>query len=138
MKKKKTSAFDQMIQDILDAPLGEKMLEECMAANTALMRRVPLRYRLIALGFAKGQTLEELNESLDQEGCARLYSRSLWEASLIFAFLHGLSYHQWKELQEICRQMRDEQQQEDYFGKQITLKELNRYLEDHCNFSESQ
>lgn len=138
MKKKKTSAFDQMIQDILDAPLGEKMLEECMAANTALMRRVPLRYRLIALGFARGQTLEELNETLDQEGCARLYSRSLWEASLIFAFLHGLTYHQWKELQEICHQMRDEQQQEDYFGKQITLKELNRYLEDHSRKEDQQ
>ena len=116
MKKlNKESVFDTLMNHLMGETDGDKMLEECMAANTALMRRVPLRYRLIALGFAKGQTLEELNESLDQEGCARLYSRSLWEASLIFAFLHGLTYHQWKELQEICHQMRDEQQQEDYF-----------------------
>ncbi|MGI6012361.1 MAG: hypothetical protein ACOX8H_12845 [Ruminococcus sp.] len=138
MKKNKTSAFEQMIQDILNAPLGEQMLEECMAANTAVMRKVPLRYRLIALGFVRRESLEELNEKLASEGCARLYSRSFWEASLIFAFLHGISYEQWKELQELCRQVRDDQQQEDYFGQQITLKELHRYLEAHSRKEDQQ
>lgn len=138
MKKNKTSAFEQMIQDILNAPLGERMLEECMTANTAVMKKVPLRYRLIALGFVRKESLDELNEKLAGEGCARLYSRSFWEASLIFAFLHGLSYDKWKELQEVCRLVRDNQQEEDYFGRQITLKELERYLKDHSRKEDQQ
>ncbi|MGI6007311.1 MAG: hypothetical protein ACOX8E_07445 [Ruminococcus sp.] len=139
MKKNKTSVFEQMIQDILNAPLGEQMLEECMSANTAVMRKVPLRYRLIALAFIRGESLEELNEKLAAEGCARLYSRSFWEASLIFAFLHGLSYDRWKELQELCRSLRDScPPGEKYFDGQITLKELKRYLDDNSRKEDQQ
>lgn len=130
----KTSVFDTMIHDILNAPLGGQMLEECMAFHTDIMKKVPLRYRLIALGFVKGESLSELNEKLSAEGCAQLYSRSLWEASLIFAFLHHLSYQEWKELQDICSSILETQKPESqYFHRQITLNELQRYLTDNSS-----
>lgn len=139
MSKHPASVFDQMINDILNIPLGRQMLEECMPAGpsrrgaafqTKIMQKVPLRYRLIALGFIKKESLSQLNEKLSQEGCAQLYSRSLWEASLIFAFLNRLSYQEWKELQDICSSILDTNQaEENYFEKQITLSELERYLE---------
>ena len=86
MSKHPASVFDQMINDILNIPLGGQMLEECMpagpsrrgaASRTKIMQKVPLRYRLIALGFIKKESLSQLNEKLSQEGCAQLYSRSL-------------------------------------------------------------
>ncbi|HIY18301.1 MAG TPA: hypothetical protein IAA44_02750 [Candidatus Blautia avistercoris] len=129
---KAASVFDKMIQDVLDAPLGDQMLDECMSRNTGVMKKVPLRYRLIALAFLKGETLEQLNEKLLQEGCAQLYSRSLWEASLVFAFLHHVSYEEWRKLQDICKSMFDQSKEEDpYFSKQITLQELERYLSEN-------
>lgn len=132
MAKTTSSVFDKMIHDILDAPLGDQMLEECMARNTGIMKKVPLRYRLIALGFLKGESLSQLNEKLLAEGCAQLYSRSLWEASLIFAFLNHLSYQEWRSLQDICKSFLEEAKEEHpYFEKQITLQELQRYLSDN-------
>ncbi len=132
MPKNKTSVFDTMINDILHVPLGNQMLNECMDFHTSVMKKVPLRYRLIALGFVRKLSLKELNELLSKENCPQLYSRSLWEASLIFAFLHQLSYEQWRELQNICASILEESDAEqNYFAKEMSLAELKRYLADN-------
>ena len=57
-----------------------------------LQNSVPLCYRLIVLGFVKKMSPAELNEKLTEQGSPRLYSRNFWEATLIYAFLNGLSY----------------------------------------------
>ncbi len=86
MSKHPASVFDQMINDILNIPLGGQMLEECMpagpsrrgaASRTKIMQKVPLRYRLIALGFIKKESLSQLNEKLFQEGSPAVFSKSL-------------------------------------------------------------
>lgn len=132
-KKKTSSAFERMINEIMNENNGGRMLEECMAFDVKLAKKVPLRYRIIALGFVKKLTLDELNEKLKEEGCAQLYSRSFWEASLIFAFLNRMSYREWKELQEECTAIREVQDLDgDYFKENvITFQELRRYLEEN-------
>ncbi|NCB93962.1 MAG: hypothetical protein EOM40_15590 [Clostridia bacterium] len=125
-----TSAFDRIINEIMNEHSGSQMLEECMSFDVELSKKVPLRYRIIALGFVRKYSLEELNSKLKEEGCAQLYSRNLWEASLIFAFLNGMSYREWKSLQEECEEIRTNQEHANiYFnGNGITFQELKKYL----------
>ena len=94
--------FNQLVDDMHAMAPSDDLLDACMSLNESAIRRVPLRYRIIALGFVKGFTLDELNEKLVQNGCPKLYSRNFWEATLIFAFLHRCSYDQWRQLQAQC------------------------------------
>jgi len=105
---KGTSVFDRMISALMNEQGEYGYLDDCMSWEIEAVNKVPLRYRIIALGFAKHLSLDELNEKLKSQGCAGLYSRSLWEASLIYAFKNGLSYEEWKDLQEICFEIRNE------------------------------
>lgn len=92
-------AFDTMVEEIMHDETDEWMLHECMSLDAERVRKIPIRYRIIALGFIRQYTLDELNEKLKAEGFAQLYSRSVWETSLIYAFKNGLSYQEWKNLQ---------------------------------------
>lgn len=132
-KEKEHSAFDTIIAEVMSDAGSSFLLEESMSKDIEKINRVPLRYRIIALGFVRHFTLEELNERLVQAGCAKLYSRSIWEAGLIYAFLHRMSYSEWKELQQICLTFRDEQDPSNgYFqSNTISMEELRRYLEDN-------
>lgn len=75
-------------------------LDACMSLNVKEIRLVPLRYRLIALGFVRNMTLDDLNEKLQENGLDRLYARNYTEASLIYAFANGLSYQEWRSMME--------------------------------------
>ena len=120
--------FDKMIADMCEIS-EEGLLDACMTMNTEVVRYVPLRYRIIALGFVKKLSLEELNDKLAEQGCPRLYSRSFWEAVLIFAFKNRYSYSQWKELQARCRDLYAGGQEKRWFtGKKITYAELEQYV----------
>ena len=57
---------------------------------------LPGRLAVLAEGFAQEMDLEQVNERLKEEGFESLYARSLYEAGLIYAFSHGLSYEEWK------------------------------------------
>ena len=125
--------FDTIMAEVMSDAGSGFLLEESMSKDLEKISRVPLRYRLIALGFAGGYTLEELNEKLAASGCAKLYSRSVWEAGLIYAFLHRMSYKEWKELQEICLNFREENDPEQtYFSsKTLSMGDLRAYLQDN-------
>ena len=97
MKKKYVSAFDRMM-DGLNAGIGDECLEDCMKMDAGIMKNIPRRYRLIALGFVKKYSLEQLNQRLLNDGCERLYARNRLEAELIYAFVVGLTYEEWKEM----------------------------------------
>ena len=129
----KGNAFDAIVTELMRDAGSSEILEESMGFDISKVSKIPLRYRIIALGFVRHFSLEELNNKLDEMGCARLYARSLWEASLIFAFLHRFSYDEWKKLQEICTDFRDQQGLESpYFqSSSISLKELSDYLADN-------
>ena len=127
------SAFDRMIESLMQEQSEEKMLDDCMSYDMKTISKVPLRYRIIALGFVRRNSLQEVNDTLKSQGCAALYSRSLWEASLIYAFHNGLSYKEWKALQDVCRDVRKQKELKDrYFtNSRISLNDIRTYVEDN-------
>lgn len=129
MGKDKHKIFEQMMQGILSGALGQQALEDCMSFQPEVIRNISVRYRIIALGFVKKMSLEELNEKLTEQGCPRLYSRNFWEATLIYAFLRGLSWQEWKKVLKECGDLYQENQGGGYFQeKRITYGELERYI----------
>ena len=68
-KQAASSAFDQMMSEFLNSENGALMLEDCMSFEFDRVSKVPLRYRIIALGFVKHYTLQQLNEELTRAGC---------------------------------------------------------------------
>ena len=106
MSKMKNSLFDNLISELMNTGEGESLVDLCLSGDSRIIAAVPLRYRLIALGFVQKLSLEEVNEKLIRNGCMKLYARSIWEATLIFAFRNGLSYKEWKELGTECALLR--------------------------------
>ncbi len=74
------------------------LIDDCMTFNPKIIKKIPVRYRTIALGFINRLSLEEVNRKLSEAGCETLYARNYWEATLIFAFSHHLDYKKWKDL----------------------------------------
>lgn len=129
----KRSAFETIIEELAQnssTDILDVVTDAVRRRNTAVIQSIPLRCRIIALGFARHFTLEELNRTLTDNGCARLYARSLWEASLIYSFHHGLSFTEWKKLRTICEEVCSVREINDpYFsGRGISLQELKRYV----------
>jgi len=121
--------YSRMVDDMHRLEPTVDVLEACMSLNESAIRWIPLRYRIIALGFVKGFTLDELNAKLEQHGCPRLYSRNFWEATLIFAFLHGNSYDQWQQFQAQCAELYGRMEADSWFsGAKINYDELERYV----------
>lgn len=126
----KSSVFDRITAEFMNAGTAEQMLADCMSMKPKKMARVPLRYRIIALGFAQGSSLDELNALLLAQDCPQLYARSYLESSLIFAFKNGLSYEKWKALCLQCEQIRSTSGSEESFfpHKKISFRELENYV----------
>lgn len=129
-KQAASSAFDQMMSEFLNSENGALMLEDCMSFEFDRVNKVPLRYRIIALGFVKHYTLQQLNEELTRAGCPQLYSRSLMEAGLIYAFLNGMSYSEWRNLEKECVEIRDAADLSGAYlrGSSFTLRDLQEYV----------
>ena len=123
---KKISIFDQIINELTVEDSGTEQLDQCMQFNYSLSREVPLRYKIIAIGFVRHYTLEELNTKLQEYGLSRLYARNLWEASLLFAFSNSLSYDEWKNLSESVQSIKESMNfEEDLLaGSNVTIKIL--------------
>lgn len=134
MAKDMEKVFGQMIEDMHDLTAEDDLLEDCMSLREEAIRNVPLRYRIIALGFVKHFTLDELNGKLAEQGCPLLYSRSFWEATLIFAFKNGISYDRWKQIQAQCRDIYDGLEDPVWFReKKITYAALEAYVQENSS-----
>ena len=96
------NVFDRMMER-LGSLGGDEYLEECMTMDPTILKNIPRRYRLIALGFYKGYTLKQLNDRLLRDGCEKLYARSLLEAELIYAFSRQMPYEDWKRMHQDLR-----------------------------------
>ena len=135
--KSKSSVFDRMIAALTEEAGSVGFLDVIMADQTDIstISKVPLRYRLIALGFTRRLSLAEVNELLRSHGCAGLYSRNMLEASLIFAFLNGMDYNGWKELYRICEEVREEADLKDrYFeNSRVGYNDIRRYIEENSD-----
>lgn len=91
---------------------------------------LPKRLEILAEGFEKKMTSKQVNEKLLENDCETLYVRSYSEASLIYAFDHGIDYPHWKELFAKCQKIYDESNQQKviFSGGKITLKQLEEYV----------
>ena len=132
---KKTSIFDRIINELTLEDTGTEQLDQCIRSNYSLSRKVPLRYKIISVGFVRKYTLEELNNKLQEYGLARLYARNLWEASLLFAFNKGLSYQEWRDLSEIVQDVkaRSEPKADLLNQKSVSLNTLRKYIGANSN-----
>lgn len=134
MAKDVNRIFNQMVNDMHTLAPTDDILDACMSFSPDIIRQVPLRYRIIALGFVNHFSLDALNEKLAQNGCPKLYSRNFWEATLIFAFLHGYTYDQWRQLQVQCADLYAQAEKEGWFkGSKITYAELERHVQENSD-----
>lgn len=132
--KDSTLLFENLLSDlsigISDENLAPAAGEDAAVKNAA----VPPRIRILAEGFARGLSLEEVNAKLNGSDCEALYARSFYEAELIYAFTHHLSYEKWKALSRSCADLYAEAMAAENHalssGK-ITLKQLEDYVREN-------
>ena len=112
---------------------GSSLLDICLHGTQREISAVPLRLRLIALGFVKGLSPEEVNRRLLENGCPRLYARSYWEASVIFALRKGLTYARWKEMLVQCGEQREEivSNNRAFSDRTISLSDIRLYVKNN-------
>ena len=133
-QKEESSVYEAMLEQLWNTYVGTDIIEKALSPDDLEKQSFPKRYRLIALGFLKKQSLEELNDNLINNGCQPLYSRSSFEATLIYAFANQLSYQKWKKIATACEKAQDywrknwEFAPEFFQGKQITFGELEKYV----------
>ena len=126
--------LDLLYAELVRATGSDKensILDICISGKQKEIASVPLRYRLIALGFVKKLSPEEVNDRLLENGCPRLYARSYWEASVIYALRKGLSYAQWKDLLAQCEDLRAKIVPDTRISssKSISLSDIRAYVE---------
>lgn len=127
--------FEKILEYLLNGSSGTTILERCINPTNRDVSKIPLRYRIIALAFIERYNLNQLNAMLDEHRCERLYAKSLWEATLIYAFSRGLSFEAWKELESRCAVYRDQivPHDIDLSDGKTTMKELRKYVEDNSD-----
>lgn len=127
--------YEIMMEELFYSDVGSHILGQVISPeHWETASNVPLRYRLIGLGFMKHQHLDELNEVLKEHGCRSLYARNSFECTLIYAFSHQLSYREWKKVFMACDTVRSscvgrESGLDAFFQKnKITFGELEHYV----------
>lgn len=134
-KYKKQIIYEQMLEELVQNQESQELLNKAMSYDDiAEKKTIPLRYRLIALAFMKKMSVDDLNSELINNGCQPLYARSSFEATIIYALYHSLSYQQWLTINKICEKAKNNYfEQEDtsnlfFSGGKITFGELERYV----------
>lgn len=140
MGMKQVSIFDRIISELSTEDSGTEELDRCMQFDYSLSRKVPLRYKIISVGFVRDLSLEEVNQKLQEYGLPKLYARNLWEATLMYAFSNKLSYDSWRELigtvQRIREQEPSEQDPLDLSG--FSMKALKNYIDANSNVKDAE
>lgn len=107
----------------------DKTSQESLEKNLLDLKdpdKLPLRLQILAMAFNENLSSEEANDELIKAGCEKLYARSYYEASLIYAFDNHISYEEWQTLLDDCS---DLLQDNSFFpGGKITLKQLEEYI----------
>ena len=131
-----SNLFEKMISDMSSRDTAS-MLDACMSSDPKKVGKVPLRYRILALGFVQKMSVAEVNEKLKEAGCDQLYARNFKEITLLYAFIHALSYKQWRELYESVKKLENDIPENAAFSnKQISLKDLKNYVDSASDMTE--
>ena len=126
------SLLDSLIAELMESASEGSMVDICLSGDQKAIRAVPLRYRLIALGFLKRRGLDEVNSSLRENGCAQLYSRNLTEATLIYAFSNGLRYEEWRSIYAEAESYRQDLSADSALAmRSISLNDIRAYVTDN-------
>lgn len=123
----KNSIFGELVSSMSEE-LGE--LPEILQKEKEF-KEVPKRLAILAEGFAGEWNLQRVNEELLAQDCEILYARSFCEASLIYAFEHGMTYGEWKEFFEESRELLEKRCMGTNLlasGGKITKKQLEEYV----------
>ncbi len=132
-KSHQSSLLDSLIGELMSGIDNESVLELCLSGGRKQIAAIPIRYRLIVLGFVKHYSLETLNERLLENNCEALYARSFWEATLIYAFRNGLSYIEWKNLLSECSSLKSSIKEESPIltSPSVSMTDINAYVRDN-------
>lgn len=98
--------------------------------------KLPGRLMVLAEGFAGNWDLDKVNTTLKEEGYEALYARSLYEAGMIYAFSHHLSFEEWKELYKNYLEKNekiDRPGSKWFSGGKITLNQLESYVNENSS-----
>ena len=134
---RKKSRFDTLISSLINyEDKGQENLIDLLCrpgVQLKAIKSVPLRFRLIAYGFYNKLSLEELNQKLNENGQLGLYSRSLSEATVIYAFSRGLSYYEWANLRDKSYHLYNQCLTEDnsLHNFHITMQDIDQYVENN-------
>ena len=130
--KNKKNLFEEMVNQLTINFMNAE--EGLLTEETSCP--LPERLAVLAEGFAGGMDLEQVNARLQEKGCETLYARSLYEAGLIYAFSHGLTYEAWKELYRSYMEKYTgivEPEKQIFPGGKITLKQLEAYVQENSS-----
>ena len=131
-EKAKETLFDSLIAELLAADADETAVDICLSGNQRAISSVPLRQRIIALGFVKKLSLDEVNERLTANGCDQLYARSLSEATLIYALKNNYTYEDWKKISKEVMDLKGEICSDGFFSKaRVSLNDISCYVMDN-------
>ena len=136
----KQGLLDTLIGEMLNygAEDDQSVMDIIFSGDQKSISSIPLRYRIIGLGFVRKMSLEELNEKLESNGCEKLYGRSIYEASLMHAFNRGLSYAEWKELFSEVSKIRERIPADEHLsGSAVSLNDISEYVEDNSDFADN-
>lgn len=132
-EKSRGAGYEEIMEMLMNSYVATDIIEQVLNVEELGKDSLPMRYRLIGLAFLKGDTLENLNDNLINNGCQPLYARSSFEVTLIYAFANQLSFSQWKKIASVCEKAKEyweEGAEEPGFfrGKYITLGDLENYV----------
>ena len=136
----KQGLLDTLIGEMLNygAEDDQSVMDIIFSGDQKSISSIPLRYRIIGLGFVRKMSLEELNEKLEANGCEKLYGRSIYEASLMHAFNSGMSYAEWKELFSVVSKIRERIPADEHLsGSAVSLNDISAYVEDNSDFADN-
>lgn len=89
---------------------------------------LPRRMEILAEGFAQRLTAAQVNARLMENDCDALYPRSFPEATLQYAYDHGLTVTEWREILNRCQV--EIAGADPFPGGKITCRQLQKYVEE--------
>ncbi len=138
--RKKTSGKDKKtdLKELPDELFSDSgtvdTILNCSSLDRKEIARAPMRVRILISALLGRASLESVNAELKANGCPELYARSFLEATLIYAFSHGMGLGEWLALQQDCEDVRRKLAPSAYFNSgTITFGELERYVLDNSD-----
>ena len=127
------TGFHEINEGLFSDSAFEQATEDAVRFDADMLKRAPLRVRLILKGLVNGADAAQVNKTLLEQGCPTLYARSYREAVLIYALNQHLSLPQYQALQRQCDALREHASSKDIPPKSVTLHWLRQYVTKYSN-----